>query len=79
MSLAEFAGEKGIKSKSDAWKRYIGPVAVLVTVLLVWSLVINPFVMELRADLAFLRAARIQAIQQQIQQSQQGQKPADAK
>lgn len=76
MALADFVAEKAPKGKSDVFRRYIGPVAVLVAVLALWSFVVSPWINEFRADLAFLRAARIQAIQQIQQRAQQAQPEA---
>jgi hypothetical protein len=50
----------------DGLKRSLVPVVVVLGVLVGWSFFVGPGIAEFRADLAFLRAARIQVIQQQM-------------
>ena len=56
--------------------RWVGPSAVVLVVLVLYTWLIGPTLSDLRDDWAFLHAARIQAIQQQLRQ-QQSQKPPE--
>lgn len=58
-------------------KPWLWPVLALLVCVL-WTLLVGPWVTELRADFLFLRFARQQAIAQ-AQQAQQKPQPAEAK
>ena len=60
---------------SSMIRRYVGPVAMLLGVLVVWTWLVGPWVEEKRQDLAFLRYVRIQSMQQ-AQKAQPATQPA---
>ena len=61
---------------SSMIRRYVGPIAMLLGVLVVWTWLVGPWVEEKRQDLAFLRHVRIQSMQRAQQQAQPAAQPA---